>query len=53
MHSSYTPEKICLAQAIAAEYLHTGGTVTVDGTAFISGNVHIVTGNTAIVSTAA
>lgn len=31
----------------------TGGTVTVDGTAFISGNVHIVTGNTAIVSTAA
>lgn len=31
----------------------TGGTVTVDGVAFISGNVHIVTGDTAIVSTAA
>lgn len=31
----------------------TGGTVTVDGEAFISGDMHVVTGNTAIVSTAA
>lgn len=30
----------------------TGGTVTVNGTAFISGNMHVVTGNTTIVSTA-
>ena len=30
----------------------TGGTVTVDGEAFISGDMHVVTGNTAIVSTA-
>lgn len=30
----------------------TGGTVTVNGTAFISGNIHVVSGNVAIVSTA-
>lgn len=30
----------------------TGGTVTVDGEAFISGDIHVVTGNTAVVSTA-
>ncbi len=30
----------------------TGGTVTVNGTAFISGNMHVVTGNTTVVSTA-
>ena len=30
----------------------TGGTVTVDGTAFPSGDIHVVTGNTAVVSTA-
>lgn len=30
----------------------TGGTVTVDGETFISGDMHVVTGNTAIVSTA-
>ena len=30
----------------------TGGTVTVDGTAFISGDIHVVTGNTTVVSTA-
>lgn len=29
----------------------TGGTVTVNGTAFISGNIHVVTGNTTVVST--
>lgn len=30
----------------------TGGTVTVNSTAFISGNMHVVTGNVAVVSTA-
>lgn len=30
----------------------TGGTVTVNGTAFISGNIHVVSGNVAVVSTA-
>ena len=30
----------------------TGGTVTVDGDSFISGDMHVVTGNTAVVSTA-
>ena len=30
----------------------TGGTVTVDGEPFISGDIHVVTGNTAVVSTA-
>lgn len=30
----------------------TGGTVTVNGTAFISGNIHVVNGNVAVVSTA-
>lgn len=30
----------------------TGGTVTVDGEDFISGDIHVVTGNTAVVSTA-
>lgn len=30
----------------------TGGTVTVNGVAFISGNIHVVTGNTTIVSAA-
>lgn len=30
----------------------TGGTVTVDGVAFTSGDIHVVTGNTAVVSTA-
>lgn len=30
----------------------TGGTVTVNGTAFISGNMHVVTGDVAVVSTA-
>lgn len=30
----------------------TGGTVTVNGTAFISGNIHIVSGDVAVVSTA-
>lgn len=30
----------------------TGGTVTVNSTAFISGNIHVVTGNTTVVSTA-
>lgn len=30
----------------------TGGTVTVNGTAFTSGNIHVVNGNVAIVSTA-
>lgn len=30
----------------------TGGTVTVNGTAFISGNIHVVSGDVAIVSTA-
>ena len=29
----------------------TGGTLTVDGTAFTSGDIHVVTGNTAVVST--
>ena len=31
----------------------TGGTVTVNGSAFISGNIHVVTGDVAVVSTAA
>lgn len=30
----------------------TGGTVTVNGTAFISGNIHVVSGNTTVASTA-
>ena len=30
----------------------TGGTVTVNGTAFISGNIHVVSGDVAVVSTA-
>lgn len=30
----------------------TGGTVTVNGTAFISGNIHVVSGNVTVVSTA-
>lgn len=29
----------------------TGGTVTVNGTAFISGDIHVVSGNVAVVST--
>jgi hypothetical protein len=30
----------------------TGGTITVNGTGFISGDMHVVTGNVAVVSTA-